>query len=303
MESELVDRPAGEEAGRGRGRYSLRDLAELAHTSPRRLRSWIRAGLIQPSLSEGTGDAFSFHQVRTAGLLAKLARNGVGTARLKRILDQLRKHFPNAQDALSQVDLVAGLLVLRDDDSRLTAPNGQLLLDLLCDENSAATIALNLAGGESDGDADGLFERAVSLEHAGDLAEAARAYRECLLESGPEVAACFNLANVLAELGHAEAAAERYRQVVELDPQYAAAWNNLGLALAELNDRDGALDAWKRAVELDAASADAVFNLADALQEANRFDDARPNWEVYLRLDSDSEWSSYARFCLDAAVV
>jgi tetratricopeptide (TPR) repeat protein len=60
---------------------------------------------------------------------------------------------------------------------------------------------------------------------------AARAYRESLLETGREAAACFNLANVLADLGHTEAAAERYRQVVELDPQYAAAWNNLGRSL------------------------------------------------------------------------
>jgi tetratricopeptide (TPR) repeat protein len=301
MESKVADLPADDEVLGQCRRYSIRELAEIAHTSPRRFRSWIQAGLIQPSPSESTGDAFSFHQVRTAGLLAKLARNGIGTARLKRILDQLRRRFPDAQEALSQLDLFAGLLVIRDDDSRLTAPNGQLLLDLLSDGDSTQTVTLKLGAADPADCADDLFQSAVSLEQAGELQAAAQAYRECLLQTGPEVAACFNLANVLAELGHAEAAAERYRQVVELDPQYAAAWNNLGLALAELNDGDGALDAWERAVELDAASADAVFNLADALQEANRFDDARPNWEAYLRLDSDSEWSSYARFCLDAA--
>jgi Flp pilus assembly protein TadD len=59
---------------------------------------------------------------------------------------------------------------------------------------------------------------------------------ECLLKTGSQFAACFNLANVLAELGHNEAATERYRQVVELDPEYAEAWNNLGLCLAELGE-------------------------------------------------------------------
>jgi DNA-binding transcriptional MerR regulator len=184
MESKVADLPADDEVLGQCRRYSIRELAEIAHTSPRHLRSWIRAGLIQSPQSESTGDAFSFRQVRTAGLLAKLARNGIGTARLKRILDQLRRRFPDAQAALSQLDLFAGLLVIRDDDSRLTAPNGQLLLDLLSDGDSTQTVALKLGAADPADRADDLFQSAMSLEQAGELHAATQAYRECLLQTG-----------------------------------------------------------------------------------------------------------------------
>jgi tetratricopeptide (TPR) repeat protein len=306
MESSLVDRPIEDEAAGTRGRYSRRELAELSHTSSRRINAWIRAGLLAAAENDGASESFGFHQVRTANLLAKLTKNGIGTARLKRIVEQLGRRFPNPQEAVSQLELFAGLLIIRDDD-RLTAPDGQLLLDLLLDGNTTPTIALRLQAADSDEVAGALFEQAVSLEQAGDLDGAARAYRECLLQSGPDAVTCFNLANVLDELGQTEAACERYRQVVELDPQYASAWNNLGLGLAQLAQHDEALEAWRRAVEVDPDSADAVFNLADALQQAKCFDEARPCWEAYLRLDGgddrngDDEWTSYARFCLSSA--
>jgi tetratricopeptide (TPR) repeat protein len=298
MESRLVNLQTEDDAPAGRRRYSLRELAELAHVSPRRVNGWVRAGLIRPAESGAGGDRFGFRNVRTARLLAKLARNGIGPAQLKRIFEQLQQRFPDANEAVSQLDLMAGLLVIRGDDSRLTAPNGQLLLDLLGEGDSAATVALRLQPGDRPAVADEAFERAVALEQSGDLEAAAQAYRESLLETGPEPAACFNLANVLADLGQTEAAAERYRQVVELDPEYAAAWNNLGLSLADIGDRDGAIEAWRRAVKLDERSADALFNLADALYEAGHATEARPHWEAYLRLDEDTEWSAYARYCL-----
>jgi tetratricopeptide (TPR) repeat protein len=62
-----------------------------------------------------------------------------------------------------------------------------------------------------------VFEKAVELEQPGDLEEAARTYRGCLFQSGPEFGACFNLANVLSDLGQTEAAVELYRQAVEIE--------------------------------------------------------------------------------------
>jgi tetratricopeptide (TPR) repeat protein len=300
MESGIADLPAQDAASSGRRRFSLRELAQLAHTSPRKISSWVNAGLLNPAESGRDGECFTFQQVRTAALLARLSRNGVGTAQLKRILCHLRRRFPDAQQAVSQLGLFAGLLIIRDDESRLTAPNGQLLLDILADGESSGTVALKLQAGDGP-DADEFFQRAVALEQSGDLTGAAEAYRDCLLETGPEPAACFNLANVLDELGETAAAAERYRQVVELDPHYAAAWNNLGRTLSELRKTDEAIAAWQRAVEIDPGSADALFNLADALHEQGRLDEACPYWQAYVCLDGESDWSAYASFCLDRA--
>jgi tetratricopeptide (TPR) repeat protein len=298
MESELVEESTG--VGTDEGpcrRYSLQQLAEIANVTRQRVRSWVRAGLLAPTEADGA-EAFTFHDARTACLLLKLSQNGMGTARLKTILVQLRRRYPDARKALSQLDLFAGLLVIRDDASRLTSPNGQLLIDLTDEAETISTIALRL----SQSDADEAFESAAALEQAGDLEEAARAYWAYLSQFGPEVAACFNLANVLAALGKTEAAVERYRQAVEIDPQYAAAWSNLGNAVATLGEVDEALDAWRRAVEIDPDLTEAVYNLADGLQQAKRFGEARSFWEAYLERDRDSEWADYARACLGSSV-
>jgi Tfp pilus assembly protein PilF len=63
-------------------------------------------------------------------------------------------------------------------------------------------------------------QRAHYLEDAGELEAAELAYRQALLEEGPDPEVCFNLGNVLHALGRKEQAAERYRQVVELDTDY-----------------------------------------------------------------------------------
>ena len=80
-------------------------------------------------------------------------------------------------------------------------------------------------------------QRAHYLEDAGEREAAVLAYRQALLEEGPDPELCFNLANVLFALGHREQAVERYRQAVELDADYPEAWNNLGSVLEELNQR------------------------------------------------------------------
>jgi tetratricopeptide (TPR) repeat protein len=265
---------------------------------PRRIRAWLKAGLIQPIEDAGFSETFSFLDARITGLLAKLSNAGVGTARLKRILNQLRRRYPDAQQILSQLDMFAGLVAIRDGASRLTAPDGQMLMDLAGEGDDRSSVALKLGPT----DADAAFDQAALLEQQGDLAGAARAYRAFLAEFGPEAVACFNLGNVLSGLGKDEAAAERYRQAVEIDSQYASAWNNLGIVLAGLGETIEALDAWRRAVNIDPHLTDAIFNLADGLQQAKRNAEAREMWKAYLEQEQDSEWADYARACLESSV-
>jgi tetratricopeptide (TPR) repeat protein len=214
--------------------------------------------------------------------------------------DQLRRRFPNFDEVLFQLELFAGLLIVRDLESRPTSPDGQRLLDLLPDAAAAreSTVSLRLTDAQC---SDDLFAQAVALEEIGDFVGAAKAYHECLLQEGPDAVTCFNLANVLSNAGSTQAAVERYRQAVELNPRYAAAWNNLGLALAEIGETDEAICAWQRAVESDPSLSDALFNLADALQHAKRFDEAKPLWTTFLQTDTDCEWRDYAYSCLNPA--
>jgi len=296
MESQVKTRPKRNVAEESPG-YTLGELAEMANVTPQRAAAWVRAGLLKPV--PGTG-AFGFSEIRLAKVLAKFAAHGIKTGRLRLVHDQLRRRFPDFDEVLFQLDLFAGLLIVRDQASRPTSPDGQRLLDLLPDgvHIPESTVALRLTDSQC---ADDLFEQAVSLEEAGDLQGAAKAYQECLLQDGPDSVTCFNLANVLSNSGRTEAAVERYRQAVELKPTYAAAWNNLGLGLAELGEADEAIRAWQRAVEAEPSLSDALFNLADALQHAKRVDEAKPLWTAFLQTDAAGEWRDYAYACLNPA--
>jgi tetratricopeptide (TPR) repeat protein len=297
MESQVKTRPTKRNVAPDRTGYTLGELAEMANVTRQRAAAWVRAGLLKPI--DGA-DTFGFSEIRLATVLAKFAAHGIKTGRLRLVHDQLRRRFPDFDEVLFQLELFAGLLIVRDLESRPTSPNGQRLLDLLPDAAAArgSPVSLRLTAAQS---SDDLFEQAVSLEEAGDLQGAAKAYHECLLQEGPDAVTCFNLANVLSASGRTEAAVERYRQAVELNASYAAAWNNLGFALAELGETDQAIRAWQRAVKTDPTLSDALFNLADALQHAKRFDEAKPLWAEFLQSDADGEWRDYAYSCLNPA--
>jgi tetratricopeptide (TPR) repeat protein len=297
MESQVKTCPPKRGVAEESRGYTLGELAEMANVTPQRAAAWVRAGLLKPV--PGTR-AFGFSEIRLARVLAKFAAHGIKTGRLRLVHDQLRRRFPDFDEVLFQLDLFAGLLIVRDQASRPTSPDGQRLLDLLPDgmHIPESTVALRLSDSQCPDD---LFEQAVSLEEAGDLDGAAKAYQECLLQDGPDSVTCFNLANVLSSSGRTEAAVERYRQAVELKPTYAAAWNNLGLGLAELGETDEAIRAWQRAIKAEPSLSDALFNLADALQHANRIDEAKPLWTAFLQTDAAGEWRDYAYACLNPA--
>ena len=130
MESQVKTRPPKRSVAEDSSGYTLGELAEMANVTPQRAAAWVRAGLLK--LVPGTG-AFGFSEIRLAKVLAKFAAHGIKTGRLRLVHDQLRRRFPDFDEVLFQLDLFAGLLIVRDQASRPTSPDGQRLLDLLPD--------------------------------------------------------------------------------------------------------------------------------------------------------------------------
>jgi tetratricopeptide (TPR) repeat protein len=130
----------------------------------------------------------------------------------------------------------------------------------------------------------------------GGVGEAAElAYRQALLEDGPDPESCFNLGNVLFALGRHEQAVERYRQAVELDRDYPEAWNNLGSALEELSQMLVAIKAYRQAIARNSQYPDPYHNLADLLDQMGQAKEAQRLWRFYLRLESTGPWAEYAQ--------
>lgn len=272
--------------------YSTAQLCRLLRVTRRRLQTWVRTGLIRPvHIVQGVG-YFDFQQVTSARTLIDLTRGGVTPDRLRRSLNQLQLWLPDLRMPLAQLAVIErdGRLLVRLGDGQLAEPSGQGVFDF-----PDAVVPMTVEWKPSHRSAEDWTAEAHAYEEIERWEEAAEAYRQALLLSGPNAELCFELGNALFALGQRGRSAERFRQAVEIDPGYTEAWNNLGNVLAELGDNDEALDALRKAVELDPGYGDAHYNLADLLDTLGRRDEAHPHWEAYLRFDGSSEWAAYAR--------
>ena len=272
------------------GRYSLGEAAAVLGVPRDRVRSWLRAGLIEPVETGERIPCFDLRQIIRAKALVGLAESGVSTRLLRRSLQQLRRWVSDAAKSLTWLDRLVPdgrRIVFTSDDGSLFEPSGQIVFDF---REAAELESVPFVGMQVD-----LFAAAVDHEVRGELESAAAAYRELLTREGPDVEVCFNLGNVLYALGDRSAAAERLRQAVELDPQYAEAWHNLGNVLAESGQHRRAIVALHRTLELDPGYVDAHYGLADSLDELGQSAEARRHWKSYLELGGSGEWAAYAR--------
>lgn len=160
--------------------------------------------------------------------------------------------------------------------------------------------------------------KAFQLHQAGQLADAASAYRRFLrseptnpaglnnlgalyLQTGdfaaaadtlvalvrmrPDdaIASC-NLGYALTQLDRVADALPHLRNAVARSPGLSLAHNNLGLALARLDQPDAAIAAFARAVELDPANGFAAANLGDAWNNAGDGARAAAAFDIVLRM-------------------
>jgi tetratricopeptide (TPR) repeat protein len=241
--------------------YTTAQLCQILRIPRDRLRAWMSTGLIEPAESCNGISFFDFQQVSRAKTLCDLAQAGVSAKRLRQSLEQLQKWMPSVGDSQLAVIEHDGEMLVRLEDGQLAEPTGQLHFDF---EEAASAVAAEVQAKKMTGD--DWFDLAREHENSGRLSDAAQAYREALLQDGPQPDVCFNLANVLYGLGQKQQAAERYHQALELDQQFAQAWNNLGNVLADLGQTEEAVRAFRKAIQLDPQIASARRNL-DAVQD------------------------------------
>jgi len=162
-----------------------------------------------------------------------------------------------------------------------------------------------------------LHEKAIALHRSGQLAEAARLYRE-LLASDPrdftarhllgvihaqqgrnqdaladmdaalairpdDADAQLNRANVLKALGRQEDALEGYARALELKPQWPQALNNRGTVLQAQGDYEEALAHYDRALAAAPDYAEALNNRGSVLQDLKRPAEALQAYDRALR--------------------
>ncbi|MCA8971045.1 MAG: tetratricopeptide repeat protein, partial [Planctomycetes bacterium] len=287
--------------------YTAEQLARMLDVPVARIRSWMRQGLLEPARIARRLVWFDFRQVANVRVLFELTERGVGPARIRKSLEELRSALGREQVGYGWLDALEarGPLLFRREDGTLCEPNGQLHLDFRVTEGrrtqpgpvEIAELAKRTNTPEDS--ADDWFEVGVRAEDEGRLTDAMQAYLNALLAGGPQAETCFNLANVLLALDREGEAMQRYLQAIEIDPDYIEAWNNLGNVFSIQGRLEDAASAFSQALQIEPDYADAHCNLGDTLDRLARHDEAREHWERYLELDPDSTWAVRVRERLD----
>lgn len=262
-------------------RYSLAQLARLLDVPGRRLRAWMRVGLIEPVELVQRLPLFDFAAVANARRLVELSASGIPRHTLLESLRELREWMPNVERPLAQLAaLSSDALVVRLNRGQLAETSGQLRFDF--DEPAAGPPSITPAARRS---VDEWFDEGLALEDAERFAEAAEAYAAAIELDPADPVLRFNRGNVLAASGRAEEAVHELTQATRLDAFYAEAWLNLSNVLCDLDRRDEALQAGRHALRALPDYADAHYNLAQLCEIAGLPDEARQHWESYLALE------------------
>ncbi len=237
-----------------------------------------------------------------------LAEAGVPARRVARALKSLQAQLPEAEVDGVSVYADGKRIVASDGASRWEPDSGQVLMDLGCEQEGAASggdapdtvvfapvldvtaLAARAAensrrqraeaasrrrargpgsAAESDLTALQWFEHACELESES-RAEAIQAYHRALEIDPAMTDAHVNLGRLYGESRDPARAEAHYRAAILATPSDALPWFNLAVLLEDLKRVPEAVSAYEKAVSLDAEYADAHYNLALLLEALGR---------------------------------
>lgn len=121
---------------------------------------------------------------------------------------------------------------------------------------------------------DPAFESALRLHRAGQLAQAAEAYKKLLKLRPAHVSALSNLGIILRQQGEFDAAKSTFERALRHAPNDGMTWSNLANLYLSMGKKEEAVETARRAISAMPGLAAAHDNLGYALFLARRFDEA-----------------------------
>jgi tetratricopeptide (TPR) repeat protein len=242
--------------------FTSGEVAKILSLSPARIRSFVRAGFIQPA-RERRSLRFTFKDLIFLKTAKGLLESSVPSHTVVRMLSSLKRQVPPDQH-LSSVKIYADgrRIVVWDGKARWQPDSGQFLFNF-----AAGTMARNLSAPEKRREinktrltAEHWFNLGVELESSS-IQEAQRAYAMALGIDAHMSNAHLNLGRLYHDAKELKKAEAHYRAAVASAPQDPAPRFNLGVLMEDLNQPLAAIRAYREALRLDPAFADAHYNL------------------------------------------
>ncbi len=260
--------------------YSSRDVARMLSLSPGQVRSWARAGFIEPRRGPRGEYRFSFQDLVLLRAAKGLVAARIDPRRIRLALRRLREQLPKGR-ALTEVSIAADgdRVVVRDGRTVWNPESGQTCFDFEVHDLARKVAPLTrkvareaFASSPARFTTGDWFELGLELE-ASDVEKAREAYYRALAVDPANADAHVNLGRLLHEARQPGAAEAHYRLALAARPGDPTAFFNLAVALEDMGRRDEAIETYHHAIDSDPEYADAYFNIARLYEQ--RGDSAR----------------------------
>ena len=244
--------------------FTTGEVAKILNLPGGRIRSFVRAGFLQPARDQKRTFQFTFQDLLFLKTAKGLLDSRVPSKRITRMLSSLKRQLPDDRH-LSRIKIYADgrRVVVWDGKARWQPDSGQFLFNF--DASSMVKrVSLPQAQAKSAQDkltAEHWFNLGVELE-ATSTKEAQRAYHMAL-ELEPQMAAAhLNLGKLYHDAGELAKAKAHYDAAAQNDPDDPAPRFNLGVLLEDCKRPQEAMAAYREAIKRDPSFADAHYNLA-----------------------------------------
>jgi tetratricopeptide (TPR) repeat protein len=129
------------------------------------------------------------------------------------------------------------------------------------------------------------LQQGIAAQNAGQLAEAAAAYREVLVHDPNNKYAYFDLGLIDQTNGALASAESNYRLALSIDPQFVSALFNLAIVRHDLGDLKESIALYRQAIKIQPDYANAHLNLGFALIEAHQDVEGNAELKIAVQLD------------------
>jgi tetratricopeptide (TPR) repeat protein len=267
--------------------YSVQDVERVLRLSRGTIRGLIAVGFVKPARGSRREYRFSFQDLIVLRTARALIDAKVPRRRIRRALEDLRRHLPH-ELPLSGLSITAigDQVVVREGRNHFQVDGGQYVLGLDVDIHSGV---LRLVEHEQPAAADtpdeDWFAKALALERT-DPDAALAAYERAVSDDAQDVAAWTNWGRLLHERGRTLEAERVYRRAQQQCGPEAVLMFNLGVLLEDLGRTGPALDAYMIAIGSDPSLADCHYNLARLYEAVGKPQHAIRHLGQYRRLIS-----------------
>jgi tetratricopeptide (TPR) repeat protein len=277
--------------------YNVRDVERVLQLPRSTLQGLIKVGFVKPARGPRREYLFSFQDLIVLRTARALIQARIPRKRIRRSLETLRRHLPEAVP-LSGLSICAlgDRVVVHDRGSRWQADDGQYLLGLDVTVHDGVLHVVERkeqsdrasAGEQPAKSADDWFTEALELEGT-DPPGALRAYERSIEADAENVSAWINRGRLLHELGDTREAERVYRHAVERCGTDALLMFNLAVLLEDLGKPNAALEAYHTALSEDPSLADCHYNLARLYESQGKSQHAIRHLGQYRRLLTQQE--------------